>query len=126
MMLPMLVLALLSPGPQEAPPVAPPPVEMEPAAEPMEAAPAPTASAASEIEEGLKAYRRRQFQKARAAFERAVAADPQSAAAHYYLGYVIYKQAEPRTRDTAAKREALEHFTEAFRLDPTFKPQWQG
>jgi hypothetical protein len=55
-----------------------------------------------------------------------VAADPNSAAAHFYLGYTIYKIAEPRTRDAAAKRESLEHFAEAFRLDPAFKPNWKG
>lgn len=118
MMLTMLVVAALSGAAQEAPAAAPPPQATAEAA--------PTASADVDIQAGLKAFRKRQFRQAKAAFERAVAADPNSAAAHFYLGYTIYKIAEPRTHDAAAKRESLEHFTEAFRLDPTFKPNWKG
>jgi Tfp pilus assembly protein PilF len=117
MMLPMLIVAVLGGAAQEAPAAAPAPQAAEAVS---------TGSADAEIEAGLKAFRRRQFRQARAAFERAVAAAPNSAAAHFYLGYTIYKIAEPRTHDAAAKRESLEHFAEAFRLDPQFKPNWRG
>jgi Tfp pilus assembly protein PilF len=116
MMLPMLVVAVLGGAAQETPAAAPAP----------QAEAAAPASADADIQAGLKAFKRRQFRQARSAFERAVAADPNSAAAHFYLGYTIYKIAEPRTHDAAAKRESLEHFAEAFRLNPQFKPSWQG
>ena len=60
----------------------------------------------------------------RAAFERAVAADPNSAAAHYYLGYTIYKIAEPKRHDSPGKKEAAAEFAKAYELDPGFKPVW--
>lgn len=118
MMLTMLFVAALSGSAQETPATAPPAQA--------EAAAAPSASADADIQAGLKAFRKRQFRQARAAFERAVAADPNSAGAHFYLGYTIYKIAEPRTHDATAKRASLEHFAEAFRLDPNFKPNWKG
>jgi len=80
----MVLTALLAPAPQAPPATAP-------------ATAAPSgASASEEIQAGLNAFAKRRFSAARAAFERAVAADPSSAAAHYYLGYTIYKIAEPR------------------------------
>jgi len=121
MMLPMLFVAAFAASPQELPTPVPPPAQEQPTT-----SAAPSESAASDIGAGLAAYRKRQFRQARAAFERAVAADPQSAAAHFYLGYTIYKIAEPRRRDSAAKREALDHFAEAFKLDPKFRPSWGG
>jgi Tfp pilus assembly protein PilF len=106
----MLLVAVLGPSPQAA---------TEPAA------PAATsASASDEIHAGLEAFRKRRFTQARAAFERAVAADPQSAAAHYYLGYTIYKIAEPKRHDSPGKKEAAAEFAKAFELDPNFKPVW--
>jgi tetratricopeptide (TPR) repeat protein len=108
----MLLVAILGPSPQEAPASAPA----------MRAAPA--GSASDEIHAGLEAFRKRRFTQARAAFERAVAADPQSAAAHYYLGYTVYKIAEPKRHDSPGKKEAAEHFAKAYELDPNFKPVW--
>jgi Tfp pilus assembly protein PilF len=105
----MLLVAILGPSPQEAP---------------ASAQASPAASASDEIQAGLEAFRRRRFTQARAAFERAVAADPQSAAAHFYLGYTVYKIAEPKRHDSPGKREAAEHFAKAYELDPNFKPTW--
>jgi len=106
----MLLTALLAPAPQDPP-------------APATAAPS-SASASDEIQAGLNAFARRRFSVARAAFERAVAADPSSAAAHYYLGYTIYKIAEPKRHDSPGKKEAAEHFAKAYELDPNFKPVW--
>jgi tetratricopeptide (TPR) repeat protein len=107
MMMPaLLVVAILGSSPQEP------------------AAPAPSGSASEEIQAGLAAFNKRRFTQARAAFQRAVEADPQSAAAHFYLGYTIYKIAEPRRRNDPGKQEAAEHFAKAFELDPNFKPAW--
>ena len=58
------------------------------------------------------------------AFRDAVAADPNSAAAAFYLGYTVYKRAEPRTRLTPEKEEAKALFAKAFELDPGFRPVW--
>ena len=110
----MLLVAILGPSPQD--PAAAPPTQAHVAA--------PSASASDDIHAGLEAFRKRRFTQARSAFERAVAADPQSAAAHYYLGYTIYKIAEPKPHDSPGKKEAAEHFAKAYELDPGFKPVW--
>src|SRR4051794_3068985 len=110
----MLLVAILGPSPQD--PAATPSTQT--------AASAPSASASDDIHAGLEAFRKRRFAQARTAFERAVAADPQSAAAHYYLGYTIYKIAEPKRHDSPGKKEAADHFAKAYELDPGFKPAW--
>ena len=51
-------------------------------------------------------------------------ADPQSAAAHYYLGYVVYKIAEPKRPFHPEKQRAADLFAKAYALDPTFRPAW--
>ena len=131
----MLLMAILAPAPQDAPAApkrarkaakatkpAAPTAEAETAA-----AAAPSGGSASdEIQAGLNAFGKRRFAQAREAFERAVAADPQSAAAHYYLGYTIYKIAEPKRHDSPGKKEAAAEFAKAFELDPSFKPVWGG
>ena len=131
----MLLMAILAPAPQDA---APAPKRArkaakatKPAAATTEAESAPTAapsggSAHDEIQAGLTAFGKRRFAQAREAFERAVATDPQSAAAHYYLGYTIYKIAEPKRHDSPGKKEAAAEFAKAFELDPNFKPVWGG
>ena len=92
---------------------------------PQEAAPRATSGdAASHIEAGRAAYSRRRFQEAQRHFQAAVDADPGSAAAHYYLGYVIYKIAEPKRPFHPEKQRAAELFAKAYELDPTFKPDW--
>jgi tetratricopeptide (TPR) repeat protein len=134
MMMPaMLLVAILGPSPQDPPAPAPSPKAGRKAKRPAAAAPeaaasAPgamgTLSADDAIQAGLDAFRKRRFTQARAAFERAVEADPQSAAAHFYLGYTIYKIAEPKRHDSPGKQEAAQHFAKAFELDPNFKPVW--
>jgi Tfp pilus assembly protein PilF len=110
----MVLTALLAPAPQDPPATAP-------------ATTAPSsASASDDIQAGLKAFARHRFTVAQAAFERAVAADPNSAAAHYYLGYTIYKIAEPKRHDSPGKKEAATEFAKAYELDPGFKPVWGG
>ena len=143
MMMPaILLVAILGPSPQQPPAAAPPakgthkagrkPSRRAPAAAPAaegspsaEAAPsAPAGSADDAIRAGLAAFGKRRFTQARAEFERAVQADPQSASAHFYLGYTIYKIAEPQRHDSPGKHEAAEHFAKAYELDPSFKPVW--
>ncbi len=117
------ILVLAFTAVQEPP--APAPTPQPPDTEAARPAPAATgASADTEIQAGLKAFGRHRLQAARAAFERAVAADPQSAAAHYYLGYALYKIAEPTRRLTADKKAAAEQFSKAFEIDPAFAPAW--
>ncbi len=138
MMIPaMLLMAILGPTPQDAPAPAPKRAHKAartakaatPAAETPEAGTASAAvpsggSASDEIQAGLNAFAKRRFAQAREAFERAVAADPQSAAAHFYLGYTIYKIAEPKKHDSPGKKEAAAEFAKAYELDPNFQPVW--
>ena len=80
--------------------------------------------AGAEIKAGLAAYHRRQFQKAAASFEKAREADPQSAAAAWYLAYTYYKIAEPRRPFDPGKQKAADMFAKAYALDPSFRPDW--
>ena len=95
----------------------------ESAAAPME--PPGTASAAQAfIDTGLAHFKKRRFARAEAEFQKAVEADPSSAAAHFYLGYAQYKQVEPKRPFHPGKQEAAAEFAKAYELDPTFKPVW--
>jgi tetratricopeptide (TPR) repeat protein len=96
----------------------------EPAAAP--AAPAATMSADEHIEAGKAAFKRKRFAAARDHFQQAVEASPDSAAAHFYLGYAIYKIAEPKRANSPGKQEAAGHFAKAYELDPGFKPAWRS
>ena len=99
-----------------------------PAQDPAALPPAASASAMSaeeHIEMGKAAFRRKRFAAARDHFQQAVAASPDSAAAHYYLGYAIYKIAEPKRPNNPGKQEAAGHFAKAYELDPAFKPSWR-
>ena len=111
MILPMLLLAALAAS-QEAPP----------APEASEATVAP--AAAGSVEKGVALLRRGRFRSARAELEKAVAADPQSAAAQFYLGYSLYKIAEPTRRLTKDKEEAAQRFAACFSIDPAFRPDF--
>lgn len=102
----------------QAPPAAPAPEAPPPAAS--VAAPA----AAPHLDAGIAAFKKRRFSAARAEFEKAGEADPQSAAAAYYLGYTYYKMGEPSRRMDANKEKARELFAKAFSLDPAFRPSW--
>ena len=117
----LLATVLLSAAlaPQAPPPEVPAP---EP---PAVTAPATATSAADPyLGAGIAAFKKRRFAAARAEFEKAAEADPQSAAAAYYLGYTFYKIGEPSRRLNANKEKAKELFAKAFSLDPTFAPTW--
>jgi Tfp pilus assembly protein PilF len=110
----VLLLALAAQAPANAPAAVAPPL----------APPAYVGPAATNVAAGLEAFRHRRFAAARAEFEKAVAADPQSAAATFYLAYAHYKLGEPSRRMNPDKQQAKELFAKAFSLDPTFKPVW--
>lgn len=86
--------------------------------------PASAGPAGPHLDAGIAAFKKRRFAAARAEFENAVAADPRSAAAAYYLGYTFYKLGEPSRRMNANKEKAKELFATAFGLDPAFAPTW--
>jgi tetratricopeptide (TPR) repeat protein len=114
------VLLLVLANPQDAPaPTPPPPPEAVTATD--VATPSPAAEA---IAAGQKAFVRHRFRVAQADFEKAMAADPQSAAAAFYLGYTFYKLGEPQHRMNDNKQKARELFAKAFSLDPGFRPDW--
>ena len=122
----LLATVLLSAAlaPQAPPPAAPTPDTAPPAVTAAEP-PAPALEAAApHLDAGLAAFKRRRFAAARAEFEKAQAADPQSAAAAFYLGYTHYKMGEPSRRMNANKEKAKELFAKAFSLDPAFRPTW--
>ena len=96
----------------------------EPAAETPSAA-ASAMSADEHIQAGLAVFRKKRFAAARGHFQQAVDASPDSAAAHFYLGYTIYKIAEPKRPNSPGKQEAAQHFAKAYELDPGFKPAWR-
>lgn len=111
MILSALVLsALMSPSPQA--PAAP-------------AAPAASsASVDSHIDAGLAAFKKKRFRDAEIHFRQAVDADPNNAAATWYLAYTYYKIAEPKRPFHPDKQKAADMFAKAYQLDPTFKPVW--
>jgi TolA-binding protein len=118
MMLTSFVLAAVL-GAQNPPPTA------DPAAVSMaDPAAVPAGPVQEHIDAGLRAFKKRRFTAAQSEFQKAVDADPQSAAANFYLGYTYYKIAEPTRRATAGKRRAAELFAKAYELDPLFKPVW--
>jgi len=65
-------------------------------------------------------------QDAEAEFQKAVDADPAGAAGYFYLGYTVYKIAEPKRPFHPEKRRAAELFAKAYDLDPGFRPVWAG
>ena len=73
---------------------------------------------------GMAAYRKLHFQEAEGHFQAAVDADPGSAAALYYLGYTVYKIAEPKRPNDPGKRRAAGLFARAYQIDPGFTPGW--
>jgi len=109
-------LAAQAPAPEQAP--------AAPTTQPAAVHEAPTGAAVSHIDAGLASFRARRFAAARAEFEKALAAEPRSAAAAFYLGYAYYKIGEPSRRMNASKQKAKELFAQAFSLDPAFVPSW--
>jgi Tfp pilus assembly protein PilF len=81
-------------------------------------------SADDAIHSGLVAFKHKRFAKAETEFERAVQAEPNSAAAHFYLAYTIYKRVEPKRPFHPDKQKAAAEFAKAFELDPGFTPEW--
>jgi tetratricopeptide (TPR) repeat protein len=121
----LLATVLLSAALAPQAPAAPPPVPASPGVTATEMpAPASGATAAPHLDAGIAAFKKRRFSAARAEFEKAETADPQSAAAAYYLGYTYYKMGEPSRRMNADKQKAKELFAKAFSLDPAFRPTW--
>jgi tetratricopeptide (TPR) repeat protein len=122
----LLATVLLSAAlaPQAPTPAAPPPVPASPGVTATDLPASPSGAAASSLDAGIAAFKKRRFAAARAEFEKAEAKDPQSAAAAYYLGYTYYKMGEPSRRMNANKQKAKELFAKAFALDPTFRPTW--
>jgi tetratricopeptide (TPR) repeat protein len=116
-------LLLVAMTPQDAPLPAQAPVEPPVAATEIKAED-PTAAVA--IAAGQAAFKKRRFKAALADFEKAAAADPQSAAAAFYLGYTHYKIGEPSRRMNEHKEQAKELFAKAFALDPGFQPDWRN
>jgi Tfp pilus assembly protein PilF len=130
-LLPLALAPQAAAAPTQEPP---PPVAQEPATPaPQEPAPAvqatdmpasPAAATHPHVDAGLAAFKKHRFAAARDEFEKAVTADPQSAAAHFYLGYSFYKLGEPSKRMNENKEKAKQEFAKAFDLDPTFEPVW--
>ncbi len=73
---------------------------------------------------GMAAYRKLHFREAERQFQAAVDSDPTSAASLYYLGYTVYKIAEPRRPNDSGKQRAAELFARAYAIDPGFTPGW--
>ena len=130
-------LAPQAPPAEPLPPEPPPPeatsaqesapalaVELAPAMA-VEAAPASSSPTQEHIDAGLKAFIRGRFSQAQGEFEKAYDADPQSAAAAFYLGYACYKLGEPSRRMDPDKQRAKELFAKAYSLDPAFMPVWR-
>jgi len=118
MMLPAILLsaALM---PQGAPPAKP--------GEPLkttEMAPSNAGAAQPSIDAGLAAFKKRRYGKAEIDFRKALDADPQSAAANFYLGYTYYKMNEKKGRNNPQKLKSLPLFVKAYELDPAFQPVW--
>jgi Tfp pilus assembly protein PilF len=110
MILPALLLStLLGPSAQE-PPAAP--------------AARSAASVDSHIDAGLAAFKKKRFRQAEIEFRQAMDADPNSAAATWYLAYTYYKMAEPKRPFHPDKQKAADLFAKAYQLDPQFRPVW--
>jgi hypothetical protein len=73
---------------------------------------------------GMVAYWKLHFREAEGHFQAAVKADPLDAASLYYLGYTVYKIAEPKRPNDPGKRRAAELFARAYQIDPGFTPDW--
>jgi Tfp pilus assembly protein PilF len=111
----LLLVAALSPAPQD-------PAATAVKSENVPAAASPTAQV--HIDTGLTAFRKRHFSQAEVEFRKALDADPQSAAATFYLAYTTYKMCEKKKPFHPDKQKAAELFAKAYALDPTFKPAW--
>jgi tetratricopeptide (TPR) repeat protein len=122
-----VVLAVLLPALQQAvPPAAPTPKDSPSAGAASDMPAASTGAAQPHLDAGLAAFKKRRFAKAEIEFRKAADAEPQSAAAAFYLGYTYYKIAEPKRHDHPDKQKAAELFAKAYAIDPSFKPVWHS
>ena len=125
MILPVILLLALAP-PQDTPADS---TDVPPARAAEAPAATPAASHGSvqvDIDAGLALFKKRHFTAAESEFQKAVDADPGSAAANFYLGYTVYKIAEPKRPFHPDKRRAAELVAKAYELDPHFRPVWAG
>jgi tetratricopeptide (TPR) repeat protein len=120
----LLATVLLSAALAPQAPATPPPTPASPGVTATDIPAPATGPAAPHLDAGIAAFKKRRFTAARAEFDKAEAADPQSAAAAYYLGYTHYKLGEPSRRMNADKQKAKELFAKAYALDPAFTPTW--
>jgi uncharacterized protein HemY len=74
---------------------------------------------------GMAAYWKLRFRDAERHFQAAVDADPGGAAPPFYLGYTVYKIAEPQKPNDQGKRRAADLFARAYQVDPGFTPDWR-
>jgi tetratricopeptide (TPR) repeat protein len=117
MMLPAILIMTMAVVAQDAPTETPPTA-------PAASAPASPGASQSAIEAGLADFKKRRFAKAQTEFQQAVDADSSSAAAYFYLGYTVYKIAEPKHPFHPDKQKAAALFAKAYDLDPAFQPVW--
>jgi Tfp pilus assembly protein PilF len=116
MLMPSLLLAVaLSPSAQDPAPATAVKSEDVAAASP---------AAQAHIDAGLTQFKKRHFAPAEVEFRKAIEADPQSAAATFYLAYTTYKMCEKKRPFHPDKQKAADLFAKAYALDPTFKPAW--
>jgi len=121
-----VVLAVLLPALQQAvPPAAPAPKDPPSAVAASDMPAASTGAAQPHLDAGLAAFKKRRFSQAEIEFRKALDAEPQNAAAAFYLGYTYYKIAEPKRHDSPGKQKAAELFAKAYALDPAFTPVWR-
>ena len=121
-----VVLAVLLPALQQAvPPAAPAPKDPPSAVAASDMPAASTGAAQPHLDAGLTAFKKRRFSQAEIEFRKALDAEPQNAAAAFYLGYTDYKIAEPKRHDSPGKQKAAELFAKAYALDPAFTPVWR-
>ncbi len=68
-----------------------------------------------EFMQGMAYYRRHRFADAIAQFQKTVEANPNNAAAYYFMGYAQYV--------TGKHAQAIQSFNKAFTADPRFDPR---
>ncbi|HEV8635930.1 MAG TPA: hypothetical protein VG370_17030 [Chloroflexota bacterium] len=120
----LLLAAAFAQEPTPAPPAAPRRRAARRAPAPAAAAVMPAGTPQEHIDAGIAVFKRKHFAEAQSHFQAAVDAEPNNAAAHFYLGYAIYKIAEPKHPFHPDKQRAAAEFARAYELDPTFKPSW--
>lgn len=75
----------------------------------------PATPAGGDFENAMRLYRQRRFSSAVQEFEKVVQADPNNAAAFYFMGYAHYVMGH--------HQDALAAFSKAFQTNPNFDPR---